>query len=710
MTTFIVIGVAAVVITFVASFVRSFRQTRQRTQWSSDQASWSAARRDAARDRMTSRAERYFPFVADRVRDRAAGVSAGGALRDALLDVPGTTIGTGPSDLPVVIPYHLRTRHVAIFGRSGTGKTSLMLHFLDDDLQRGAGVVVLTAEEESCRDDVLPRIPEARIGDVVLLAPGHNCPIRWNPLEVEPGDDPARWAAEVYIALRAAVGESTIGPRSDALARHLFAALVPYPGATFLDVRPFLEDAEFRARVLATCADEQARAFWTTSYPKYPENAILPLTQRTDRFSAAAVRDMLCPERSSVSLRTLLETSKIVLVDLSGLDPDTTALLGQLFLARLQLEIMRRERVAEEQRPFTALYVDECHLWTGTSAVWAQLTSRARRYQCGLVIASQFPAQLGDVKREVLGNTSCIVSFAVSAENAAVLRRELIVPSGSNGGTSEIAAQTLVTLRVGQAVVRTTTGSLAMPVNVHPPLVRHEIARGKRVRARSWQTYGTVLPVTRLSPTETCAAAATRATAGPSPPHEASTTPTKSGVPPCDQPLPGRGSDHHKVLQQFVATLGTERGFRTNVEVEILGGAGRADVTLVRDGDDTRLAVEVAVTSTLRQIGSAVTKDLAAGFAHVIVLSGDEELLLRAQAYVVETLVGKDRARVHFLNPDGLRAFLDAMPPPESSASRVAGFRLEVVDEEVAPAVLRVRRHTLARLVGAAVLRTRVRS
>jgi hypothetical protein len=162
----------------------------------------------------------------------------------------------------------------------------------------------------------------------------------------------------------------------------------------------------------------------------------------------------------------------------------------------------------------------------------------------------------------------------------------------------------------------------------------------------------------------------------------------------------------HKELQRLACTVGEKAGFRATTEHEILNGAGRVDVALLRA--DEGIAVEVVVTSTSEQVTVAVTRALAAGFSRVVVLSRDRESLRGVETHVTERLVAKDRARVHFLNPDGFRALLDELSPAEPVTGRVAGYLVEVVEEEVELAALQARRHCLACLVGTALLRARV--
>lgn len=678
----------ALVISFVGSFLRRLRNDKDRTRRESERNKWAETKRKQRESMLLSRLKRHFPFLDDEVfRGYTSDSEPLEVLKKAILATPGTLLGTSTNGVPVLLPFTYRNRHVAMFGRSGSGKTSLIMQLVRDDLINGRGLIVLAAEAEVARDLVLPEIPFERAKDLIYFAPAHSGHA-WNFLEIEAGEDADRCAAELYYVLREGLGEGSIGPRSDAIARHLFAAVSHHPSSTFLDVRRFLLDPSFRELALSSVQDEQTLAFWKTSFPRYPENAVLPLLQRIERLTAPNVRRALCSPKSTFTLNDAISASKILILDVSGLDPDLSALVGQLCLARLRLAFMRREAVPESERPFTALYVDEAHLWGGSADSWQQLASRCRRYNVGLVTATQYPAQLPlETRRAILGNSSTIVSFAVSAENAAAIRSELVVASSNRSHeTTRVAADTLVSLPVGSGYVRVGTGALALRVRFLPPLERKPVERGENIKQLAGNRHAETQGVRSQNPAGDLRAVAT-------PPAEAVST----------QALAGRGSQQHKDLQHLVRAAAERRGFQALVEHEILGGACRIDVALIRS--DMRLAVEVAITSSLAQVTATVSRCLAAGFKPVVVLTSDTNRCTSIASHLAGQIVAKDRSHVQVLDADGVLALLDGMPEASPGPSN-NGFELVVEFRPVSGGAPYDRRHAIAELVATALRRT----
>lgn len=303
-------------------------------------------------------------------------------------------------------------------GKTGSGKTTFLEHLMLRDLQAGHGMGVMAPEGELFRGRLLPLIPPERRVDVIYFAPGDPaCPVTFNPLQVEEGDDALRAAEDLFTIFRRVLSGDALGPRMQPILQNAFALLVGRPGATLWDVtvKRLLTDAAFRNRVVGTAEDPYIREFWETTFPRFAKGADLPLLSRLDHFlRPPAVRRSLCHPMSSFSIRQALLQKKILLLDLFGLSEETRALLGQMLLSKFQIELMRRE-LAGGSPPTFYLYCDEFQTFAGfAEGVWRELLSRGRKYGLALTLAHQFPAQLpGALQEEIFGNVNSMISFAL---------------------------------------------------------------------------------------------------------------------------------------------------------------------------------------------------------------------------------------------------------------------------------------------------------
>jgi DNA helicase HerA-like ATPase len=74
------------------------------------------------------------------------------------------------SDRVLTIPSDTRRKHMAIFGKSGVGKSTLLRNMIAWDIEHGAGVAVQDPHG-SLVDEILETIPRRRTNDVIYFNP-----------------------------------------------------------------------------------------------------------------------------------------------------------------------------------------------------------------------------------------------------------------------------------------------------------------------------------------------------------------------------------------------------------------------------------------------------------------------------------------------------------------------------------------------------------
>jgi hypothetical protein len=656
-----------------------------------------AARRDAEREAYRLRrqeqqfdreaadvaaiVDRYYPFVKPAWSALPRTVNGRERLRVALAGVDGLSLGAADIGFDAVRPTSADAKGLCVLGKTGSGKTVIANHLIRRAVRSGHAVAIVSSEAEHPRDHVLPMVPRERAADVVFFKPADPaCTLTWNPLAIEDGDDQAVAAGELFSIFKRAIGEASIGARADTILSAAFGVLFGRSGATLWSVIRLLEDEAYRTAVVAEVDDPYLREFWTKTFPEYPSGATLPLLNRLHQFlRLPQLRAALCNPVSSISIREALAKGRILIFDLSGLDPDAIRLVGQMLLSKFQLELMRRERVREEDRRPVHVFLDEFHVFaTASEGTFRELLARGRRYGLALYLFTQHPNQLPrTLQQEIFGNVASLIALCLSAADAATLRREFLI-STADGGVKPVAAEELVSLPVGEGFVRLVGGACALRVKFTSPIERGDPRWGDRVRQISWKTYAAPpMPKEEL-------VAATQLAPGATP-----TVPTAT---------PGRGSAPHKMIQRLAKEWSEARGFRASLEQDVLGGTGRVDVVLERA--DLRIALEVAVANSPAEVAETIVKDVAAGFDNVVVVSNDGELLRRSEERIKGIVPAKASGKVHFLSPDALPAFLDGFGAADPGTR--AGYRVRV---EGAPEA--GRRRSLARLVGAALLRRR---
>ena len=646
-----------------------------------------AKRAAQAKGAVAGLVDRYFPF-ARAAWECATGGDARERLSQALASLEGVVLGAASIGFPALLALMERVKHLFIVGRSGGGKTTILVRLLAWDLARDVAVFLLGSESEFFRDQALGLVPEDRIDLVVYFRPASpNCSLVWNPLIIPPGVDRAVAAGQIFTALKRALGETEIGARADAILANALAVMIGRPDASLLTLVRFLEDESYRASVVETIDDPYLQSFWTTTAAEFPSAAVLPIVTRLSRFlRLPQVRAALCGPVSTASPHDGLSKKRKVFFDFGGLDPESTALLGFLALAALQIELFRSDSIREEDREFVAVYIDELHVFANSAeGTWRELLARGRRHGVGLVLATQHIGQLPrSMQHEVSSNcSSLVVVGGVSATDATGLRKELVVPAEC-GELVPVPSAELVAAQVGNGFARLGTGACALRVRFAPPLAKPNPAYCRRVQETSWRNFA--VPPSSL-------------------PQPVLVAPGNVVQEPSDH---GRGGAKHRLLQRLVREWGEAQGFRANLEVDVLGGAGRLDAVLIRD--EVRIGVEIAVTMTAVQIAASVTKALTAGFTMAVVLFAEDAVRRQNESATAELLDARDRLRVRFLDADGFRALLQELADAADTKPSPSGYQLVIERLRISRDALTTRRRTLARLVGAALLREKGRS
>ncbi|HSQ51370.1 MAG TPA: hypothetical protein VLL94_08895 [Nitrospiraceae bacterium] len=344
----------------------------------------------------------------------------------------GYRLGVDPEFEAILLDPDQRFRGLYVIGHPGTGKTTLLQNLMLQDLQAGHGFALISPEQETFTEQVLPFIPPARREDVIYLNPlDLDRPIPFNPLHVTPGTDLDAQASHTLSILRRIFEDNSAAtPRMNAILRHVIRTLLLRSGSTLLDAIPLCTDPTFRAKVLSEIDDEDLTRFWDSVYPTFGRDAYLTLFNRLDSvLSSRYVRAVLCTPGACLDLRGAMESGKILLVNLPDglIGEDAALIIGQLVVAKLQLaSLSRADMSIEERRPFY-VYIDEFHTFCNTAVTsYGKMLTRGRKYRAPLILAHQ---QLGSISQEVLkdifGTVSTIVAFAVDDNDARRLAREM---------------------------------------------------------------------------------------------------------------------------------------------------------------------------------------------------------------------------------------------------------------------------------------------
>lgn len=349
-----------------------------------------------------------------------------------------------------------RLRHTYIVGASGTGKSTLLLNMILQDIEAGHGVGLLDPHGDLIKV-IARRIPESRIKDVILFnAADEEYPFALNILEARDETERERIVAETIMALERYFPASW-GPRLERILQYTIRTVLHViPGATLADVERMLTDTEYRESILAKTTDPRLRMFWTNQFKFFPKNATDPVLNKLSVFLLdRRVRNIICQRRASIDFDLLLNEGKILLASLStGLLTEKVAgTLGSFLVTKIVNAAFRRAGMAESKRRPWFLYIDEFQSFMNLSVGFERILAEARKYRLVLAgLANQYVGQLNPaVRQAVFGNVGSLVVFRLGVDDAQTAAREL-------GG---FTAEDILNLEVGQALVRVGTAQTA---------------------------------------------------------------------------------------------------------------------------------------------------------------------------------------------------------------------------------------------------------
>ena len=591
-----------------------------------------------------------------------------------------------------------RSRHVQVIGASGTGKSTLLLNMIAQDMKAGDGVAVLDPHGDLV-DAALRLVPPERINDVILLDPSDDeFPIAFNVLSAHSAMEKDLLASDLVAVFRR-LATSWGDQMNSVLGNAILAILESDRGGTLVDLRRFLVELPFRKEYLRSVHDPEVVYYWTKEFPLLTGRPQGPVLTRLDTFlRPKPIRYMVAQRESRLDFGDILDSGKILLARLShgAIGAENSYLLGTLLVSKLHQLALGRQRQREEQRRFFWLYIDEFHQFATPSM--ASILSGARKYRLGLVLAHQELQQLDSVPdvASALANAHTRVCFRLSDQDAKKLE----------SGFAHFTASDFQNLGTGEAICRVERAELDFNLRTSQPQatpddaaqqIRDEVIRLTRERfavpraeveaalAHSRGAEEGEGPFPGGLPDDQRTRKRRRAAIEPEPnvvvpPNATSSTsdaevvivPPPSVSPPFER-LSGRGGPEHQDLQRLIKQRTQDMGYKVTIEGQVLG-ARAADVALEKNG--VSIACELCVTTGfVHELGN-IRKCLDAGFAYVVAITPVPDRLEGLRAAIEQQLEDHELERVSVLLPEQFFAFLQQVEGPAAPPAPKRGYKV----------------------------------
>lgn len=591
-----------------------------------------------------------------------------------------------------------RLRHMYMVGATGTGKSTLLLNLIIQDIRQGEGVAVLDPHGDLI-DKILENLPEERLGDVILIDPADaEYPVGLNILtsysEVE-----MNVLSSDLVAVFRRLSTSWGDQMNSVFGNAILAFLESERGGTLADLRRFLVEADFRKSFLATVKDPEIVYYWLKEFPFLSGKPQGPILTRLDTFLRPKLIRNMVSQKEGLNFEKILHGKKIFLAKLSqGLIGEENAyLLGTLLVSKIQQAAMARQlRESSERNPFY-LYIDEFQNFITPSM--ASILSGARKYGLGLILAHQELRQLWnrdtEVANSVLSNPGTRICFRLGDFDAQKLAE----------GFSSFDASDLQNLKIGEAICRIERFEQDFNLTTVPLTeVDPETAKARRTRAIELSRKKYARPKaeveTKLAGERITAPVEVREEPPPAKKVQkarAPEPPTEERVMAVHPPMEGKGGPQHKYLQALIKRMAEDKGFRAIIEKTLPGG-GSVDVSIERD--EKMIACEISETTSDAHELKNIQKCLAEGYVKVVLCSQEKKFLEKVRVAAEKGLEQSEMEKVLFLQPEELYFLLEEEAAGLSGKDeRVKGYRVKTSFSAVREEEKKTKREAVAKVI-----------
>ncbi|HUI28927.1 MAG TPA: type IV secretion system DNA-binding domain-containing protein [Candidatus Acidoferrales bacterium] len=631
------------------------------------------------------------PPSSDVISEKLSRVTTG--TRQAPVDVVGHNLIIGENvhhgiRRVVSISPEQRTKHMHVVGATGTGKSTLLLNLIVQDMKNGDGLALLDPHGDLA-EGVLCRVPEERFEDVIIIDPSDSeYPAGFNILSATSEIEKTVLSSDL-VAIFKRFATSWGDQMTTVLGNAATVFAESSVGGTLMDLRKFLVEKEFRDRFLETVTDRDLRYFWNKEFPLLhgrPEASILT---RLDIFLRPQILRNIVNQKEGLDFNEIVNQKKILLVKLSQglIGEENSYLLGALVVSKIHQAIMARQALSDGSRDNFYFYIDEFQNFITPSL--ATVLTGARKYHLGLTLSHQNLRQLYERDRgvadSVISNAGTRICFRLGDADAEKLSE----------GFSHFDPRDLQELSVGEGIVRVDRSDHDFNIKTYPEekidaavekkTAEEVLERSRKKYSRPSDAEKVILsvkeeaPQTKVNEPEE---ALTNASG-----REAVRQEAKRKVPPpsLERSSEEKSVSQHRYLQNLIKLTAEDWGYSATIEEPTPDGKGRVDVGLEREGK--KIAFEVCVTTDEVHELKNIKKCLAAGYDKVVVVAHHERNLEKITTISTNGLEPNELGKVTVIQTDGLASFFEREGRGEIHQEQIIHARRVKVDSPVGGAV-----------------------
>jgi hypothetical protein len=328
--------------------------------------------------------------------------------------------------LKYFLPQLKRAEHLVILGKTGQGKSFLILFLCRQDIRAGRGFVIFDPH-----GSLIPLILQAvafeeiRTGKdlsskVIVIEPGNQVwSVGFNPLEGHQGQRSFVSIIGLTAIIKERWGLAHFGPQTEEILRNSLHVLADNE-LTILELSSLLSNSTFRQKCLKRVSNPEVKDYFENRFQPMSEamkaTVRNPILNKTSEFSSDPhFRHILGQQHSTFSVLDAMDSGKMVLVDLNkGLLGKHSATLGSLLMAQISTAIFARK-----SRNIYSLYLDEIQNLLTVDSDLDVLLAEARKFGVSIVSANQYLDQFPKNMRSAVQAVGTHIAFQLANDDAA---------------------------------------------------------------------------------------------------------------------------------------------------------------------------------------------------------------------------------------------------------------------------------------------------
>ena len=330
-----------------------------------------------------------------------------------------------PTQGRVEIPHNRRAEHLALLGKTGSGKSFELRTCQKQDIQAGRGFVTFDMHGDQTpfllgtiadHERVLRRSLDDRL--IVVEPDDPTMSVGINPLESRNGNSRFIQIAEFTNVLRQRWHLESFGARTDELLRNSLYVLAENC-LTLLELGLLLSHSGFRASCMNKVTNAEVRQYFELRYDSVsePMRATMrePILNKLSAFTVDPhFRHIIGQRHSTFSLIDAIDRGYWIILNLhKGKLGDQSATLGSLFLTMIKNALFARNT-----RNLFTLYCDEIQNLVAYGSGLETMLSEARKFAISVVSANQFLDQYPPEMRAAILAVGTHAYFQLSSSDA----------------------------------------------------------------------------------------------------------------------------------------------------------------------------------------------------------------------------------------------------------------------------------------------------